>query len=233
MSKVLIIQQYFGAGDAIWGQTIVSDFIKDGYKVIWPIMPAFVEGFNRAYPKVTFIDYNLLKVNYENKEFKEIDGMLMLPMRYSESLMKKPYKLHMESKYSFLGKDWRRWTETKFRRDADKEFELMKVLGIGQEERFNLVSTTFGSAGSRQIEISITNGLRNVEMIPVSGYSIFDWSRIIQCAETIHAVSSASLYLFELLDLSAKEVHIYTRKPIEPDLSYTKFLMSKNYILHE
>lgn len=231
--KLLIVQQYFGAGDAIFGQTIANDFIDEGYKVIWPLLPAFVEGFNRAYPKVTFIDHNLVKVNYENKEFKEIDGIMMLPMRYSESLMGKPYKFHMESKYSYLGKDWRRWKETMFRRDANKEFELMRTLGIEQADRYNLVSTTFGSNAQRKININVNNDYKNIEMVPVPGYSLFDWSRVIQNAETIHAVSSASLYLFELLDLSAKEIHIYNRAPVEPNLDYVRFLLSKNYILHE
>lgn len=231
-NKLLLIQQYFGAGDAIFAQTIANDFIRDGYKVIWPIMPAFVEGFNRAYPNVTFIDYNILKVNYENKEFKEIGGIMMLPMRYSESLMGKPYRFHMESKYSFLGKDWRRWKETMFYRDADKEYELSRVLGIEKGEKYNLISTTFGSNGQRKIDIQVNNDYRNIEMVPMSDFSIFDWSRVIQNAETIHAVSSASLYLFELLDLSAKEVHLYARKPVEQDFLFVEFLFSKKYILH-
>lgn len=235
MSKVLIVQQYFGAGDAIWGQTIANDFIKKGYKVIWPLLPAFVEGFNRAYPKVTFIDYNLVKVNYENKEFKEIDGVLMLPMRYSEHLMGKPYKFHMESKYSFLGKDWKTWKHgAKFRRDTKKEMELMNHLGLLDDESpYNLVSTVFGSKGQYKLDISVNNEYKNIEMRNIEGYSLFDWSMVIENATTIHAVSSASLYLFELLDYTAKEVHIYTRKPIEPNLEYTRFLMSKDYILHE
>lgn len=232
-NKLLIIQQYFGAGDCIWGQAIANDFIKEGYKVLWPIMPSFVEGFNRAYPNVTFIDYNLVKVNYENKEFKEIDGILMLPMRYSEHLMGKPYKFHMESKYSFLDKDWRTWKRgATYKRDQNKESDLMKILGIGPGP-YNLISTTFGSGGQHKIEISVNNDYKNIEMRNIEGYSIFDWSGVIENAETIHAVSSASLYLFELLDTIAKEIHLYCRKPIEHDFKFVEFLFSKPYILHE
>lgn len=233
-NKVLVVQQYFGAGDAIFGQTIANDFIKAGYKVIWPLLAPLVEGFNRAYPNVTFIDHNLLKVDYENKEFKEVDGILMLPMRFSESLMGKPYKFHMESKYSFLGKDWRTWKDTMFKRDTNKEQSLLRnILDIKEGDKYNLVSTIFGSRGQHKINISVNNEYPNIEMTSVPNYSLFDWSAVIENAETIHAVSSASLYLLELLNLSAKEVHIYNRTPIEANLDFVRFLFSKNYILHE
>lgn len=233
-NKILVIQQYFGAGDAIWGQTIANDFVNDGYKVIWPIMPALVEGFNYAYPKVTFIDYNLVKVNYENKEFKETDGILMLPMRYSESLMQKPYRYHMESKYSFLGKDWRTWKDHAMPvRYSGKEKELAKHLGIVEGEKYNFIATTFGSAGARQIEIKVSNEFKNIELSFIPGYSLFDWCGIIENAETIHAVSSSTLYLFELLELKATEVHLYPRVPIEKNFLYVEFLFTKPYILHK
>lgn len=232
-SKVLIIQQWFGIGDQIWGQTIANDFIKVGYKVLWPVSPVFAEGLNRAYPNVTFIDYNLVKINYENKEYKEIEGILHLPMRYSESLMGKPYKFHMESKYSFLGKNWRTWkTGGIYKRDSRKESDLMKLLGVDDDEPYNLISTTFGSNSQRKIEISVNNDYKNIEMRSIEGFSLFDWSKIIENAKTIHAVSSASLYLFELLDLHCP-IHLYCRKPLEQNFQFVEFLFSKPYILHQ
>ena len=232
-SKLLIVQQYFGSGDAIFGQTIANDFIMAGYKVLWPIMPGSVEGFNRAYPNVTFIDYNLVKINYENKEYKEIDGILHLPMRYSESLMGKPYKFHMESKYSYLGKDWRTWkTGGIYKRDSRKESDLMKLLDIDDGEPYNLISTIFGTGGQHKIEISINNDYKNIEMRSIESFSLFDWGKVIENAREIHAVSSASLYLFELLDLHCP-IHLYCRKPLEANFQFVEFLFSKPYILHQ
>lgn len=232
-NKLLIIQQYFGLGDIIWGQTIANDFIKGGYKVVWPVMPQLAEGLNRAYPNVLFIDYTLLKVDYENKNFYEIDGVHYLPMRYSESLMSKPYKYHMESKYSFLGKDWRTWKEgAVFERSRAKEQALLEELGIKPGDKFNLVSTIFGSKAEHKIDISVSNGFRNIEMVSIEGYSLFDWAGVMERAAEIHAVSSATLYLFEILDIKSP-IHLYVRKPIEQDFSYVDFLFSKPYILHK
>jgi hypothetical protein len=232
-TKLLVPAQTFGIGDIIFCQTIANDFIKGGYKVLWPVEPQFVEGLNRAYPNVMFIDRTKFNINYENKEFKEIDGMMMLPMRYSEHLMGKPYRYHMESKYSFLGKDWKTWKEgAMFERNKAKEKELFAYLEINESEPFNLISTTFGSNGQHKIDVDIKNGYRTVRMSNEPGFSLFDWAGVIEKAAEIHAVSSASLYIFELLDLKCP-IHLYCRKPIESNFDFVEFIFSKPYILHK
>lgn len=232
--KVLIIQQWFGLGDIIWGQTIANDYINDGYKVLWPVKQEWVEGLQRAYPKVTFVDHELIPINYENKRLYEENGFTYLPMRFSESLMRKPYKFHMESKYSFLGKNWERWKEYAMPvRDRNRERKLMTILGIDITGQYNFIATTFGSNGNRAIEIKTSNNFKNIELKYIEGYSLFDWCGVIEYAAEIHAVSSSTLYLFEILDLSAKSVHLYCRKPIETNFAYVDFLFSKPYILHE
>lgn len=70
----IIPQQYFGAGDAIFIQSLLKQLCDHnshrepyGDKVLYPILPQFVEGFNWAYPDVMFIDYRMLNINYESK----------------------------------------------------------------------------------------------------------------------------------------------------------------------
>lgn len=233
----LIILQYFGLGDIIWGQSIAHHYRQKGYKVLWPVMGEWVEGLVNAYPFVHFIDYEMVPINYNDKRMYEKDGFTYLPMRFSESLMGKPYKFHMESKYSYLGLDWRSWKQHAMpRRDINKEWSLMVFLGLisGRDKikPYNFIATTFGSYGNHSVPINVGNDYMNVELREVPGYSLFDWCTVIQNAKTIHAVSSSTLYLFELLDLSAESVNLYTRKPIEADFSYTEFLFSKPYSLH-
>lgn len=233
MSKVLVIQQWFGLGDIIWGQTIANDFIKAGYKILWPAKKEWVDGLRRAYPAIEFIDHELVPIDYENKKFYEKNGFTYLPMRFSESLMGKPYKFHMESKYSFLGKDWRTWREHAMpKRDRRKEEMLFDRLGIEPMEEYNFVATNFGSAGSREIEIVVNNDFKNIHLKPIEGFSLFDWCGVIERASEIHAVSSSTLYLFELLNLEAKSIHLYCRKPLEQNFDYVSFLFTKPYILH-
>lgn len=234
MSKVLIIQQFFGLGDIIFGQTIANDYINEGYKVLWPVKAEWVEGLRRAYPKVEFIDHELVPINYDRRSPHEENGFTYLPMRYSEYLMGRPYKLHMVSKYEYLKKDWKRWKEFAApHRDQAKEMELMKLLGIAIGDKYNFISTVFGSAANHKIEINVGNQYKNIELKNIPGFSLFDWCGVIEWAATIHAVSSSTLYLFELLHLNAEEVHIYNRNGIEKNLDYVRFLFTKNYILHE
>jgi hypothetical protein len=251
-SKLLIIQQAFGLGDIIWGQTIANDFTREGYKILWPVVDGLEEGLNRAYPKVVFIPQSMMpqqmtngtnllgniktKVgfDYENKEFTEENGILRLPMRYSEWLMGKQYRFHMESKYSYLGKDWHRWKEYAMPvRDKQREKKLMQVLALTKGERYRLLQTRYGTEGKYNINLALDSEMRNVMLDYIPGYSLFDWCGVIENATVIHAVSSSSLYLFELLDLQAEHIHLYPRRPHEQTLDYVSFFLTKKYIIHE
>lgn len=228
----MVIQQAFGLGDVIFTQSIANDFIKDGFKVLWPVLPHLVEGLNFAYHKVVFVDHTKFNIDYNNKQYAIIDGMVHLPMRYSESLIGLPYKYHMKSKYDFLGKDWRAWKESAmYKRNRIREISLCTHLGLNDGKEYNLISMNFGNAG-KAVAIDVKNDLKNIELTPVEGYSLFDWSRVIENATNIHAVSSSSLYLFELLNLKAKDVHMYPRLPAEQNFDFVDFLFTKNYILH-
>lgn len=236
-TKLLVVQQYFGLGDCIFGAHIATLINRNTkYKVIWPVEPHFVEGLNRAYPEILYADRTLLKADYENKLFREIYGMMHLPLRYSESLLGRPYKDHMRSKYDYVNQHviqirWEEWVNTTPVIDNKKAHGLFKHFDLDPTSKYNLIATDFGNKG-RSVEISVDNGYRNILLKPVPGYSLFDWVPIMQCAATIHAVSSSSLYLFELFPPNTKEIHLYCRKPVEQNFEYVDFLFTRPYILH-
>lgn len=235
MSKpVVIIKQPFGTGDHIFCQTIAHHYIDKGYNVLWPVMEHMVKGMQKAYPKITWVDAELVPVNLDDKR-EYVDGhFLHMPLRYAEALLHRPYKMHMVSKYDYLSLDWKTWKKHAMpERNLFSEAALLQHLDLVGEKPFNFIATTFGSNFNHKIEINAGNEYRNVELVPIEGFSIFDWCAVIEKATTIHAVSSSTLYLFELLQLAAKEVHLYIRKPLEVDFEYVSFLFTKNYILHE
>lgn len=232
MKPVVIVQQFFGLGDIIFCQTIAQDYISEGYRVLWPCKPEWVEGLRRAYPDVEWIDHTLLPLNYENKKMYEKDGFVYLPMRYSEYLMGRPYKDHMKSKYEYLGKEWTRWREHAMpSRDLYEEDLLMAKFGIEVGDDYNFVAMEFGSDRNHKINIDLNNGLKNIELTQIPGFSLFDWCGIIENATNIHAVSSSTLYLFEMLNLKAKVINLYKRSN-ELNFDYVDFLFTKNYKLH-
>ena len=231
--KVVVVQQYFGLGDIIFCQRIARYFLFQGYKVIWPVLPHLVEGLNRAYPDVLFVDHTKFLINYENKKYEEIDNMLHLPLRYSESLMGRPYEMHMKSKYDYVGVNWMSWVECDPIIDKIKSRQLFRRLELSPIDKFNFIATDFGNSG-KKVNIPLPdNEYRNVYLEKIDGYSLFDWVPIMQCAEEIHAVSSSTLYLFELFCRNPNQtIHLYVRKPVEKDFKYVDFIFTRDYILH-
>lgn len=209
--------------------------IAEGAPIIWPVKEQFLSGFQYAYPHVMFISEKLIAAEiFLTKEIKEIGGVIVLPIRFAEWMMGRQYREHMKSKYDLFEIDWRTWKKDAMpRRDYQKENALMKELGIEKGEPFNLISTTFGSEAQFEIKINHTDDFKNIEMKIIPGYDLFNWCGVIENAENIYAVSSSTLYLFEILTLKAKQVHLFPRKPVESNFDFVSFLFTKNYVLHE
>lgn len=232
--KLLIPAQYFGGGDALFIITLLRQLSGDKYKILYPILPNYVEGFNRAFPDITFMPFTMVNVNYNCREEYENEHYRYLPIRFAESILGQPYQKCMSAKYELFGLDHKTWKDNaKYERDIKREHDLFyNVLGIKEWEQYNLVNTFFGSDSQFKVEINTNNNLRNIEMKTIQGFSLFDWSMVIERATNIHVANSSILYLLELLELKASEVHLYCRKPQESNFDNTSYLHTKEYILH-
>lgn len=231
--KVVFLMQSFGLGDIIFCQEIANDFIRQGYKVLWGVEPQFV-SIQKHFPKVTFIDKSLINVNYALPVIHQHGNLIVYPLRFTDSLCGVPYKDCMKSKYIFFGKAWQKWRNVKNEmvRDTEKEKELFyNVLGFKDGEQYVLTSDTFKSNFSGKISFVIETEFKIVELKSIEGFSLIDWSMVIENATEIHAVSSSILYLLELLTLKTNEIHLY-RRPTEIDFSFVEYIFTKNYKLH-
>lgn len=236
MRNDLIILQAFGLGDCIFAQGVARKFIEEGYNVIWPVKPQFIDGLRHAYPLVIWIPDTIVKPElFDIKEDKIVDGIRIFPMRWADRLTNQDAKYWMRAKFDLAGMDWTKWKEgAMWKREYSREARLFyDEYKIERGEKYNLISNTFKTDASGKIDIVVDNGLRNVEMKFVDGYSLFDHSILIERAENIHAVNSAIFYLLELLELSAKQIHLYQRTGLEIGFPYVDYLFSKNYILHQ
>ena len=106
------------------------------------------------------------------------------------------------------------------------------MLGIKQGEKFNLINCNFYSFENRTINLNINNKLKNIEMKFIPTFNLLDWSGIIEEAENIYTVNTSIIFLLEVLELKAKEIHLYSRNVNGVDFVQTKYLRSKNYILY-
>lgn len=207
--------------------------------VLWPVLPQYVEQCIYAYPDIEFVDWTQTSlIDYNRKDFHHIGDAQYIPLRWQDS----PLKECMKNKYHFFGFDYRKWKEqASFVRNIDKEMQLFQELGLKVGESFNLINLEFGCTANGKVEkpsqhkinIEVQTNTKNIYFEIKEGYSLFDWCYVIQMATTIHSVSTSTLYLFELLDLKAIEVHLYLRKPFEKNHDNYSYLLSyKNYILH-
>lgn len=231
-NKTAVILQPFGIGDSIWCQTIAQRFKDAGYHILWPVLPQFVEGLSRAYPGIEFVDAHKVQgVDFDAKVQKVINGMLHVPIRWCVEIMNVPYHMCMMSKYDMYGWDWRDWkSHGMWVRDYEREKALFyDVLGLKDGDEYTLCSMTYRSDNKGRVGIKLPGKV--VDLKVIEGYSLFDWALVIERAKEVHAVSSAILYVLELLDLK-QPLHLYKRLPEETHFDNVQFLFSKPYILH-
>lgn len=220
--------QTFGLGDIIFEQTVVRKIAKNS-PILWGVEKHFCEGLSRAYPDISFIDKERLNIDYLSKEDRIEDGVRYIPFRFADQILKVPYSRCMASKYEIFNMDCSTWKQqAMWTRDRQKEQALFDLLGLKEGQEYTLVNRFFGT----QSQLVAPIAEKGVEMCTIEGYSLMDWAKIIEQASVIRTVSTSLFYLLELLNLQAKEIHLYPRKPIETDFRNIDYLFTKNYILH-
>jgi len=229
---VVIINQFHTIGDLLFEMPIADKYISEGHKVLWAVM-THILPIEKHFPQVTFMDKRLLNIDYTRKDEYRFENAIVIPLRFTDSILNVPYADCMRSKYLYAGLPLETWRNLRWERDWENEKKLFyEVLGLSDGEEYNFINKSFRYDLSGQAEINIDNGLRNVEMQPISGFTILDWGMVIENATNIHTVSTATFYMMEILNLTAKEINLYRRLPDEKDFKNIEYLCSKNYIFH-
>ena len=60
-------------------------------------------------------------------------------------------------------------------------------------------------------DIPIESKLRIVEVEMMEGYSMFDWSKVIENASEIYCVDTSLFYLIDMLELKATKLEAYSK----------------------
>jgi hypothetical protein len=202
--------------------------MEAGYEILWPVYPHFLDGLKFAYPLINWVDWRGYSKYLNIQAQVEIDGYLIVPIRWSCELGSNDYKNVMADKYKMYGWDWKEWKDKAvFERDLNRERDLARYLGVHLDKPYTLVNKFFGSNSQFKANIPV-NG---VEMKTVTGYSLFDYATLLENAQHIHVANSSVLYLLELLDLKAESINLYCRHPLEKDFANTEYLHTKKYNL--
>jgi glycosyltransferase involved in cell wall biosynthesis len=234
--ETIIFNQFFGLGDILFLVPLARHYLQQGHKVLWPIIPEYL-GIKKNFPDIEFINKDQFRIEYDKRaEFTVktswYGNSRVLPLRWAD-IHCPPAKNCMRAKYDYCKVDWRMWRELTWTRDREAEDKLFsEVLKIDGE--YNLVQRTFGTRREQQltIQMEVDNGLRNVELREIGGFNLLDWAKVIENATNIHAVGSSNIYLFETLDLKAKELHLYKRLPRENHFEFYNYILEKQYQFH-
>lgn len=215
MIDTVIINQPAGAGDIIFVQSIAQSFIDQDVSVVWPVEKVYAP-LAKHFPSLQMVDRAEVNIDYESREDYVRDGTRVIPLRFSDELCKVPYIDCMKSKYLYFGKDWTKWKDgCRILRDLDAEKRLYyEVLGLNDDDKYNLISEQCWIGGRSTSKIEVDNGLKNIYMTVRPDFTLIDWLMVMQNATTIHAISSASIYLFELFPMRAHQdnnIHLYVR----------------------
>ena len=229
---IALMQQYYGLGDCIFSQGVAQHFISQGTQIVWPVWDSFCEGLRRAYPHITWLPHSFFKPElFEIKEEQLHTDVRLLPISWSHQILHQ--STWMRTKYDLYGLDYRDWKKhAVYQRDPARERALMEHFGVRVGEPYNLANSMFRTNASGNAMFDIANDFKTVQMQIFPEFSLFDYSLLIEHATQIHVANSSILYLLELLDLRAEQLHLYCRVPDETDFRHVDYLLTKPYLLH-
>ena len=224
-----IYNQFFGVGDIMFIEPLMRMSFLDGHKVILPVLDKFYD-IRHHFPYIDVVMKGDLDIDYECKKIVETDDDIIYPVRWSREFFNSPLHCTMKNKYRMFGVDLEVWRSFTFLRHYDRELELMKSLNIQGE--FNLLNHNWHSFRDSYKDFNVDNGLQNIEMRFIHGFTIMDWAGVIEQATTIHSVNTSILYLLETLNVT-NDIHLYSRREDGADYKQTEYLRSKEYNLHK
>lgn len=238
-----IFNQFRGLGDIIFIMQIAQEEVAKGNRVLFPVESHYLE-IAKHFPGVEFIDKKDLKINYENRSFvwEKINDEIfdVIPFRFANDILQVPYTDCMKAKYWYFDKSkglykesWTRWRNFTIKRDHEAEERLLKLVNPSGEP-FNLINRNFRTNFSGKSDIKFKSENINIEMRAIKGFTMIDWSRVLEEAQVIHTVGTSINYLIEKLNIKVP-IHLYKRLPEERDFKNYDYILdqeNKKYIFH-
>ena len=234
MDKQVLIRQPAGLGDILWTQKIAQRLIQDGFKVYWPVIPAYdhisryIEGPNFIPTTSDFFNKDKWNNKYPENNLSLERGIhnVYLPLQDADQLH--PTYPIMQAKYKMVDLDWDDWLNyLNINWDLDKGESLIDKLEI-RNKKYCFVARNYGSPGGTQkFKMDIQSEYPIIELEYIDGYSVFDWCCVIENAAEIKIIDGVLNFLFEKLHLSCVP-EVWSRRP--EDWSQVDFMFKKQYI---
>jgi hypothetical protein len=233
MNRCCLVYQPCGLGDILFLQKFAHYQINKGYEIWWPVVSEF-EWLNNYIPNINFVSwgdtdrkltgpplpdhvnfpykdqYLPQKQNYFSNEFIFFNGFSHIP--HGRKIM--------AFKYEMVGLDYSDWSKYLiFNRNIDKEKQLFyDVLKLSDNEPYVFINKKFMMRPYVSTMDRISSDpnhykKRVVELDILKGFSMFDWSMVLEKASEIHMIETALNYIIESsqLTLTANTMNLYSR----------------------
>jgi hypothetical protein len=213
-----------GLGDLIIALPIAKEYTRQGYEVHWPVCEPFYLQMRKVAPWVTWYSVpvdpagNFFYVTPHSILAEAgVEEELWL-YQYLSSHPEKTNKSHFaqfkfdQYKYAAaevaFGKKWE--LAECITRDPAVEDQLYSE--VVEQDRY-MVYQGVASDLSYDIDLSIVDpAVQCIELKELEGYSVFDWLKVIEGAETIILIDSVFANLIDQLDLNPAADKYYMRK---------------------
>ena len=243
--KNYIFNQFRGLGDILFIMQIAQEEVAKGNRVLIPVESHYLP-IKKHFPGVEFIDKKDLNIQYKSMQEHNVEFLGVkwrtIPFRFANDILNVPYTECMKAKYWFWdlyvngalpigfqkNEGWRRWNEYNFLRDQQAEEKLFSYLNPDNVP-FVLVNRNFRTnfSGKAQ-DMKIPSGLKVVEMRNLNGFTLIDWSLLLERATEIHTVGTSINYLIEKLNIDCP-IHLYKRLPEENHFDNYKYILTDKY----
>ena len=199
--SIYLINQPAGLGDIIYCQKIAKHFIAKGHTIKWPITN----------------QYEWLS------DYIQVKNMIFLPEgEYShdikldlETASQKFPGYHMDAKYNMVGLNGEDWVDYfQFNRNLKKEEELFNLLKLTDDMKYNLVCDTYATPPNtitKNFDEYIDNDLPNIRIDFLTGFTPFDWCKVIEKATNLYLIDTCFTWIIEKLNVNAENMCLFSR----------------------
>jgi hypothetical protein len=241
--KNIVVNQYFGLGDILFIEPIYRYLNDLGLKVIAPIQDQYL-WIQDHIGYVDFRGISEFDMDYERFDFgilktlsgEEVPDTAYLPLRFSDQIYRdlRPHdssasRYWMTDKYSVLGLSYNLWKNISLDRNLEKEDELKSIVLKDLEgSEYDFCNSFYQN--TLNINLDLENKVKKevpvISMTKIDGYTMVDWSGVIEGAKRVHTVSTSLLYMIQTIHNEDKEYHLYPRLPERGFYTVEEFLPS-------
>ena len=222
----LFVKQAFGLGDILFLSPLIQQLEKYGNveEIYWKIKDEYywVIDYLEFY-KVTFIKESNNNFPFENFQI----------LNFEQSFHIVGGRDCMSSKYNLVKAPLEIWRNISFKRNFEKEAELLQRLNISENEEFIFVNNNFADPNLKySTNINVGTNLRIITLEYLEGFTLLDWCGVLEQAKEIHTVSTSLYFVIEGIGRT-EGLHLYPRKPFDKDFSPIISLLHPKWQLHD